>query len=159
MQKRSHRSLANDAKHSPRRHFALLALPIAGLSAEKQALAERYIRQLAQSMDYVGTITLELFETEDGLVGNEVAPRVHNSGHWSIEGAQNSQFRNHILAISGRKVGSTAAIYPAVAMINAISAKNPHPLPHLPHAHYHSYGKEARPNRKLGHCTCGERRP
>lgn len=128
--------------------------PIAQLSADKQALAERYIRQLAQSMDYVGTITLELFETEDGLVGNEVAPRVHNSGHWSIEGAQNSQFRNHILAISSRRVGATAAIYPAVAMINAISSETPAALAKsLPAAHYHSYGKEARPNRKLGHCT------
>lgn len=128
--------------------------PIANLSDEKQQLAERYIRQLAESMSYVGTITLELFETEDGLVGNEVAPRVHNSGHWSIEGANTSQFRNHILAISGRTVGNTAAIYPAVAMINAISSEAPATLAAtLPHAHYHSYDKEARPNRKLGHCT------
>lgn len=128
--------------------------PIAHLSSEKQALAERYIRQLAESMDYVGTITLELFETEDGLIANEVAPRVHNSGHWSIEGAQNSQFRNHILAISGRAIGSTEAIYPAVAMINAISSEEPASKANaLAHAHYHSYHKEARPNRKLGHCT------
>lgn len=128
--------------------------PIANLSADKQALAERYIRQLAESMDYVGTITLELFETEDGLVGNEVAPRVHNSGHWSIEGAENSQFRNHILAISGRNIGSTQAIYPAVAMINAISSEQPAATAHsIAKAHYHSYEKEARPNRKLGHCT------
>lgn len=128
--------------------------PIANLSADKQALAERYIRQLAESMDYVGTITLELFETEDGLVGNEVAPRVHNSGHWSIEGAENSQFRNHILAISGRNIGSTQAIYPAVAMINAISSEEPaQQVEQIAKAHYHSYHKEARPNRKLGHCT------
>lgn len=128
--------------------------PIDNLSAEKQALAERYIRQLAESMDYVGTITLELFETADGLVGNEVAPRVHNSGHWSIEGAENSQFRNHILAISGRNIGSTAALYPAVAMINAISSEAPAAqAASLTKAHYHSYQKEARPNRKLGHCT------
>lgn len=128
--------------------------PIENLTEAKQQLAERYIRQLAESMDYVGTITLELFETSEGLIANEVAPRVHNSGHWSIEGAQTSQFRNHILAISGRSLGSTAAIYPAVAMINAISSEAPATQAQaLPQAHYHSYQKEARPNRKLGHCT------
>lgn len=128
--------------------------PIANLSDEKQQLAERYIRQLAESMDYVGTITLELFETENGLVANEVAPRVHNSGHWSIEGANTSQFRNHILAIAGRAIGNTQAIYPAVAMINAIGSEEPAAkAAQISQAHYHSYHKEARPNRKLGHCT------
>src|SRR5690554_8175335 len=88
--------------------------PIEGLSADKTALAERYIKQLADSLDYVGTITLELFETEEGFIANEVAPRVHNFGHWSIEGAQCSQFRNHVLAISGRQLGNTDAKYAAV---------------------------------------------
>ena len=128
--------------------------PIANLSPEKYALAERYIKQLAESMEYVGTITLELFETEAGLVANEVAPRVHNSGHWSIEGANTSQFRNHILAITGRAIGDTQALYPAVAMINAISSETPARQAYkTQQAHYHSYHKEARPNRKLGHCT------
>jgi len=128
--------------------------PIEGLSADKTALAERYIKQLADSLDYVGTITLELFETEEGFIANEVAPRVHNSGHWSIEGAQCSQFRNHVLAISGRQLGNTDAKYAAVAMINAISSEEPaSKAATLENAFYHSYNKEARPNRKLGHCT------
>lgn len=128
--------------------------PINGLSADKIALAERYIKQLADSLDYVGTITLELFETEQGFIANEVAPRVHNSGHWSIEGANCSQFRNHVLAIAGRELGDTSAKYPAVAMINAISSEEPaSKAATLENAFYHSYNKEARPNRKLGHCT------
>lgn len=128
--------------------------PIEGLSADKTALAERYIKQLADSLDYVGTITLELFETEEGFIANEVAPRVHNSGHWSIEGAQCSQFRNHVLAISGRQLGNTDAKYAAVAMINAISSEEAaSKAATLENAYYHSYNKEARPNRKLGHCT------
>ena len=128
--------------------------PAAGLSADKVALAERYIRQLADSLNYVGTITLELFETADGLVGNEVAPRVHNSGHWSIEGCEASQFRNHMLAISGRALGATAAKYPAVAMLNVISVETPaEKAETISNAFRHSYGKEARPARKLGHVT------
>src|SRR5690554_168584 len=128
--------------------------PIEGLSTDKTALAERYIKQLADSLDYVGIITLELFETEEGFIANEVAPRVHNSGHWSIEGAQCSQFRNHVLAISGRQLGNTDAKYAAVAMINAISSEEPaSKAATLENAFYHSYNKEARPNRKLGHCT------
>lgn len=128
--------------------------PAAGLSADKAALAERYIRQLADSLDYVGTITLELFETADGLVGNEVAPRVHNSGHWSIEGTEASQFRNHMLAISGRALGATTAKYPAVAMLNVIGDETPAVKAETTaNAFRHSYGKEARPARKLGHVT------
>ena len=128
--------------------------PAAGLSAAKAALAERYIRQLADSLDYVGTITLELFETADGLVGNEVAPRVHNSGHWSIEGTEASQFRNHMLAISGRALGATTPKYPAVAMLNVISDETPaEKAEGISNAFRHSYGKEARPARKLGHVT------
>jgi len=128
--------------------------PCAGLSDEKAQQAERYIRQLADSLDYVGTITLELFETEHGLVANEVAPRVHNSGHWSIEGAETSQFRNHMLAISGRELGPTAAKYDAVAMINVISDETPaEKAENISNAFRHSYGKEARPARKLGHVT------
>lgn len=128
--------------------------PAANLSDTVIEQAERYIRQLADSLDYVGTITLELFETANGLVANEVAPRVHNSGHWSIEGAQTSQFRNHILAISGRALGATTSRYPAVAMLNVIGDETPaQSAEQLPLAHRHSYGKEARPARKLGHVT------
>ena len=128
--------------------------PAPALSTDKAELAERYIRQLADSLDYVGTITLELFETTDGLVANEVAPRVHNSGHWSIEGAATSQFRNHMLAISGRALGNTIANYPAVAMLNVIGDETPAEAAEaVINAHRHSYGKDARPARKLGHVT------
>jgi len=128
--------------------------PAAGLSAEKAQIAERYIRDLANSLDYVGTITLELFETEQGLVANEVAPRVHNSGHWSIEGAEASQFRNHMLALSGKPLGNTDSIYPAVAMLNVIGEEDTSlKADSLSNAYRHSYGKEARPARKLGHIT------
>ncbi len=128
--------------------------PMADLSSEKLALAERYIRQLADSFNYVGTITLELFETEDGLVANEVAPRVHNSGHWSIEGAEASQFRNHVLAIVGRGLEASSPCFPAVAMLNVIGDETPAEVADaLKNVHRHSYGKEARPNRKLGHIT------
>ncbi|WP_461535837.1 5-(carboxyamino)imidazole ribonucleotide synthase [Spongorhabdus nitratireducens] len=128
--------------------------PAQGLSQQKMALAEQYIRSLAEHFDYVGTITLELFETADGLIANEVAPRVHNSGHWSIEGAEASQFRNHILALAGQKLEPAAAIYPAVAMLNVIGDEQPAVIADgRKNVYRHSYGKEARPERKLGHIT------
>jgi 5-(carboxyamino)imidazole ribonucleotide synthase len=128
--------------------------PAADLGAEKTAQAEHYIRDLANSLNYVGTLTLELFDTAHGLVANEVAPRVHNSGHWSIEGAETSQFRNHILAMAGLPLGSTHSRYPAVAMINVISDETPAiQAEQISNAFRHSYGKEARPARKLGHVT------
>ena len=128
--------------------------PAHGFSAEKQAIAERYIEQIATSLDYVGTITLELFETEDNLIANEVAPRVHNSGHWSIEGAVTSQFRNHMLAVTGQAITETESKFPAVAMINVISDEGPtSAAAGMSQTYVHSYGKEARPARKLGHVT------
>lgn len=128
--------------------------PAHGFSAEKQAIAERYIEQIATSLDYVGTITLELFETEDNLIANEVAPRVHNSGHWSIEGAITSQFRNHMLAVTGQTITDTDSKFPAVAMLNVISDEGPTSAAEgIEQVYVHSYGKEARPARKLGHVT------
>ncbi len=128
--------------------------PCEGLSNAKAEQARTYITDLANSLDYVGTITLELFDTESGLVANEVAPRVHNSGHWSIEGADASQFRNHMLAISGKVLGNTEAKYPAVAMLNVIGDETPTiAADGLAGVYVHSYGKEARPARKLGHVT------
>ena len=128
--------------------------PAHGFSAEKQAIAQNYIEQIAASLDYVGTITLELFETEDNLIANEVAPRVHNSGHWSIEGAITSQFRNHMLAVTGQDITPTESRFPAVAMINVISDEGPTAAAKdMSETYVHSYGKEARPARKLGHVT------
>lgn len=128
--------------------------PPSQLNEAMQAQAENYIIDLAESQNYIGTITLELFATPEGLVANEVAPRVHNSGHWSIEGAQNSQFRNHMLAIAGLAVEDVQAKYPACAMLNLIGSEQ-EIKQSPPHAQVfvHSYNKEARENRKLGHVT------
>lgn len=128
--------------------------PPSHLSEAMQAQAHNYIIDLANSQNYIGTITLELFATTEGLVANEVAPRVHNSGHWSIEGAQSSQFRNHMLAMAGLPIEEVQAKYPACAMLNLIgSEKAIKQSPPNPQVFVHSYHKEARKNRKLGHVT------
>jgi 5-(carboxyamino)imidazole ribonucleotide synthase len=104
-------------------------------------------------LNYVGVLTLELFVTEQGLFANEMACRVHNSGHWSIEGAVCSQFENHIRAVAGLPLGSTEVIRPTV-MINIIGQ---HPKSEavlaLNGAHLHLYNKSERTGRKLGHIT------
>jgi 5-(carboxyamino)imidazole ribonucleotide synthase len=121
-----------------------------------EALSERaryYARRLLEDLDYVGVLALELFQVGDRLLANEMAPRVHNSGHWSIEGAETSQFENHVRAVLGLPLGGTGMRGHA-AMINLIGAL-PDPVAVLghPHAHLHLYGKEPRPGRKVGHIT------
>ncbi|MFZ5367907.1 MAG: 5-(carboxyamino)imidazole ribonucleotide synthase, partial [Spirochaetota bacterium] len=119
----------------------------------RQGAAETYAKKILDRLQYVGVLTLELFDTPQGLVANETAPRVHNSGHWTIEGACTSQFENHLRAILGLPLGSTA-LRGAAAMINCIGTMpDIHPILAIPGAHYHSYGKEARPGRKVGHYT------
>lgn len=119
----------------------------------RQPEAEAYARKILDRLSYVGVMALELFDTPQGLLANETAPRVHNSGHWTIEGAVTSQFENHLRAIAGLPLGSTA-IRGAAAMINCIgSMPEQEAILSIPGAHYHSYGKEARPGRKLGHYT------
>ena len=128
--------------------------PAKGLCDKKIANARLYLQKITETFGYVGTIALELFETEDGLLVNEVAPRVHNSGHWSIEGTVTSQFRNHMLAISGQAITEATAKYPAVVMVNVIGDEQPvASITSSNDIHIHSYHKEARPNRKLGHVT------
>jgi 5-(carboxyamino)imidazole ribonucleotide synthase len=105
---------------------------------------------------HVGVLTLEFFATEDGPVFNEMAPRVHNSGHWTIEGAETSQFENHIRAICGLPLGITALTGSHVEMVNLIGsdADNWAELLAEPGTHLHLYGKgNARPGRKMGHVT------
>ena len=103
--------------------------------------------------DYRGVLTVEFFHTEAGLVANEIAPRVHNSGHWTIEGAETSQFENHLRAVLGLPLGSTATRGHA-AMLNLIGRMpDRNALLGIGGAHLHDYGKQARPGRKLGHCT------
>ena len=117
-------------------------------------VAEKAIRSLMDELGYVGVLTMELFETEEGdLLGNEMAPRVHNSGHWTIEGAETSQFENHIRAVTGRPLGSTAARGYS-AMANLIGeVPDPNDVLAVSGAHLHLYDKEPRAGRKLGHIT------
>ena len=120
------------------------------------AQAEMLARKVADALDYVGLLTLEFFATAEGPLFNEMAPRVHNSGHWTIEGSVTSQFENHVRAICGLPLGETALVAPGVEMINLIGADAEGWLEILsdPAAHLHLYGKgEARPGRKMGHVT------
>ena len=127
-------------------------VPVQNLSTEKQEQAESFITKLLQDLDHVGVLTLELFDTEDGLVANEMAPRVHNSGHWSIEGALSSQFENHVRAICDMPLGSTDMRQPFAGMINIIGKHGDQAeVMKLPNAFYHAYGKTERTNRKIGH--------
>ncbi len=122
-------------------------------NAPLQKQAERHLTRLMKHFDYAGVLTVEFFVKRGQLIANEMAPRVHNSGHWTIEGAETSQFENHVRAILGLPLGSTRPIGHS-AMLNFIGQ-----IPTLgnilrvPGVHFHSYGKEPRPNRKLGHCT------
>lgn len=126
--------------------------PIRAQEAEARATA----RKVADALDYVGVLTLEFFAGADGPIFNEMAPRVHNSGHWTIEGAVTSQFENHVRAICGLPLGSTALDAPAVSMCNLVGAQA-HDWPAIladETAHLHLYGKhEARAGRKMGHVT------
>jgi 5-(carboxyamino)imidazole ribonucleotide synthase len=125
---------------------------IAAHWAEAAALTGR----IADALDYVGVLTCEFFATADGPVFNEMAPRVHNSGHWTIEGAACSQFENHIRAICGLPLGDTALTGNRVEMENLIgdAADRWQDILAEPGAHLHLYGKvDARPGRKMGHVT------
>ncbi len=118
-----------------------------------QATAEDLAGRLLDDLDYVGVIALELFDVGGQLLANEFAPRVHNTGHWTIEGAVTSQFENHLRAILGLSLGSTEAIAPSV-MINLIGGAPPiEQMLRFPGAHLHLYGKEPRRGRKIGHLT------
>jgi 5-(carboxyamino)imidazole ribonucleotide synthase len=118
--------------------------------------AQRAARRLLEHFDYVGVLTIEFFVARGRLIANEMAPRVHNSGHWTIEGADTSQFENHVRAIAGLPLGSTRSRGHS-AMINLIGELPPRDaLLAEPGLHWHDYGKEARPGRKLGHVTLVE---
>jgi 5-(carboxyamino)imidazole ribonucleotide synthase len=118
-----------------------------------QAQAEIFASKLLEKLEYVGVLCLELFEVNGELVANEFAPRVHNSGHWTIEGSETSQFENHLRAVCGLPLGSTACIgFPA--MVNLVGKLPPlSTLLNIPQAHVHFYGKSEKPARKVGHIT------
>ncbi|MDX6519728.1 MAG: 5-(carboxyamino)imidazole ribonucleotide synthase [Gaiellales bacterium] len=127
--------------------------PAPGLTPELQALGESHARLLLDRLDYVGVLALELFQVGDSLLANEMAPRVHNSGHWTIEGAETSQFENHLRAVCGLPLGSTELRTPST-MVNLIGGTPPlAELAAIEGAHVHLYGKAPRPGRKLGHVT------
>jgi 5-(carboxyamino)imidazole ribonucleotide synthase len=118
-----------------------------------QQQAEAYVSRLLEALDYVGVLALELFEIDGHLVANEFAPRVHNSGHWTIEGAETSQFENHLRAILDLPLGSTARVGNA-AMVNFIGGlPKTEELLAIPHAHLHLYDKAPRKGRKVAHAT------
>jgi 5-(carboxyamino)imidazole ribonucleotide synthase len=132
----------------------ILAVTRAPYAAPRlQRLAESYLRRILERLGYVGVLCVEFFVAGSRLVANEMAPRVHNSGHWTIEGAETSQFENHVRALAGLPLGSTRprgaagmvnfiGRMPAAAEVLAIEG-----------AHHHDYGKSPRPGRKLGHAT------
>jgi 5-(carboxyamino)imidazole ribonucleotide synthase len=121
--------------------------------ARLQRAAESHLTRVLDHFDYAGVLTIEFFVEGGRLVANEMAPRVHNSGHWTIEGAATSQFENHLRAILGLPLGDTRPVGHA-AMVNYIGTMPDRDrILALPGAHHHDYGKAPRAGRKLGHCT------
>ncbi len=132
------------------------SLPAGPLIESQQAKARILAAKIAEALDYVGVLTCEFFATTDGPVFNEMAPRVHNSGHWTIEGAVTSQFENHIRAICGLPLGDTATRSERMEMDNLIGDEADKWLTYLsdPAARLHLYGKgAAKAGRKMGHLT------
>ncbi|HEU5302802.1 MAG TPA: 5-(carboxyamino)imidazole ribonucleotide synthase [Acidimicrobiia bacterium] len=127
--------------------------PAPATAPDLQAEGERIARRLLDELDYVGVLAVELFEHGGRLLANELAPRVHNSGHWTIEGADTSQFEQHLRAVLGRPLGSADARGPS-AMVNCIGAMpDRDAVLAVAGAHLHDYDKAARPGRKVGHVT------
>ena len=135
------------------------SLAPASLSAEQQATAIAYARRVAERLDYVGVFALELFCRGDELLANEMAPRVHNSGHWTSDGAETSQFENHVRAVLGMPLGDTRMLGHA-CMLNWLG-QMPDAKPVLAEAagHWHDYGKQAREGRKVGHANLRDDAP
>ncbi|NUR89105.1 MAG: ATP-grasp domain-containing protein, partial [Nonomuraea sp.] len=132
--------------------------PAPGLDPEEAAQAQRIALSIADELDVTGLLAVEMFQTADGLVVNELAMRPHNSGHWTIEGATTSQFEQHLRAVLDLPLGSPAMIAPVVVMANLIGGADvferyEHVMAHDPGVKVHFYGKEVRPGRKIGHVT------
>jgi len=135
----------------------VLKLSTVRLNDDMQTQAESFVQTLLEELDYVGVIALEMFQVGNELVVNEFAPRVHNSGHWTIEGAITSQFENHVRAVTNLPIGDCSAVSPS-AMVNLVGK-----LPAIEEilkvdgANIHYYDKEPRAGRKVGHVTiCAE---
>ncbi|MFN3990191.1 MAG: 5-(carboxyamino)imidazole ribonucleotide synthase [Erythrobacter sp.] len=145
------------ANHHEGGMLARATLPAGALIEAQVPEARMLAAKVAAALGYVGVLTLEFFATANGPVFNEMAPRVHNSGHWTIEGAATSQFENHIRAIAGLPLGGTATRFASIEMRNIVGpqALNAHQILAEPgEPHLHLYGKrEAREGRKMGHVT------
>ncbi|MFM1874028.1 MAG: hypothetical protein RL398_3450, partial [Planctomycetota bacterium] len=121
------------------------------------AAAATFVKDLLRELDYVGVLAVELFLVGDRLLANEIAPRVHNSGHWTIEGSRCSQFENHVRAVLGLPLGDVAMAGGVAVMRNLIGAMPPRDaVLAVPGAHWHDYGKSPRAGRKIGHVTLVE---
>ncbi|WP_407729736.1 5-(carboxyamino)imidazole ribonucleotide synthase [Pseudomonas helleri] len=131
----------------------ILKLSVASTDHPLQALAEDYSSRVLKHLDYVGVMAFEFFEVDGGLKANEIAPRVHNSGHWTTEGAECSQFENHLRAIAGLPLGSTAKVGES-AMLNFIGRVPPvEKVIAIADCHLHHYGKAFKAGRKVGHAN------
>lgn len=131
----------------------ILRLSVASSEHPLQALAEDYVGRVLDKLDYVGVLAFEFFEVDGGLKANEIAPRVHNSGHWTIEGSECSQFENHLRAVAGLPLGSTAKVGES-AMLNFIGEVPPvEKVLAIADCHLHHYGKAFKAGRKVGHAT------
>ena len=127
--------------------------PVHDVSLQLRGAAEDYVRRIVQSLDYIGILAVEFFQRGGELLANEMAPRVHNSGHWTIEGARTSQFENHLRAILSLPLGEADATGEA-AMVNLIGEIPPlRELLSIPGAQVHLYGKAPTERRKVGHIT------
>ncbi len=134
--------------------------PCPGLADEHALAAQQVALRIAEALDVVGMLAVELFDTPDGVLVNELAMRPHNSGHWSIEGAVTSQFENHLRAVLDLPLGSPAARAPHTVMVNVLGGEHPdmysayrHVMARDPGLKVHMYGKDVRPGRKIGHVT------
>jgi len=122
------------------------------VNAGLQSLAERYLRKIMEELEYVGVLAVEFFVQGERLIANEMAPRVHNSGHWTIEGSKTSQFENHLRAIAGMELGSTDS--KPMVMLNCIGwMPEANETAKFAGLYRHDYGKSPRPGRKVGHLT------
>lgn len=138
--------------HNTHEH-GILRLSLPSNDHALQALAQSYVTSVLEHLDYVGVLAFEFFEFNGGLFANEIAPRVHNSGHWTIEGAECSQFENHLRAVTGLPLGSTKKLGES-AMINFIgNVPEADLLAAIDDCHFHHYGKAFKKGRKVGHGT------
>ncbi len=123
------------------------------MNHDLETMAKNYCKKIAEHFNYVGALTVEFFVKNNQLIANEMAPRVHNSGHWTIEGSVTSQFENHIRAICHLPLGSCEPLG-QIAMFNIIGqVPSREKILSIDNAHLHDYGKTAKPNRKVGHVT------